>query len=134
MPASPITVNVDTGELAQELRTEAEQILNGLLRIPKDHECLAVGRFIECLVGAATLAAYGYPRAPYVSEPDAEFMGALTGLLAETRPFIHAWIRQAKEVRMTLPPSHQEQTTEAIEQAQRLLDKLDSLLTDGGER
>ena len=62
---------------------------------------------------------------------DAAVVGALAGLLEETRPFVHAWIRQAKEVRMTLPPSHQEQTTEAIEQAQRLLDKLGSLLTNG---
>ena len=65
---------------------------------------------------------------------DSADVGAMIGLLAGARPFVHAWIRQAKEVRMTLPPSHQAQTTEAIEQAQRLLDKLDSLLTDGDER
>ena len=57
MPASPITVSVDTQELADELKREAEGILNELLKVPAGYASIGAERFVECIVGAAALTA-----------------------------------------------------------------------------
>ena len=38
-----------------ELRAEAKQILNSLLKIPEGYSNEAVDRFVDCVVGAAVL-------------------------------------------------------------------------------
>lgn len=42
MPTSPITVSVDTQELADELKQEAEGILNELLKVPEGYHSIGV--------------------------------------------------------------------------------------------
>lgn len=57
MPANPITVNVDTHELAEELKREAEGILNALLKVPAGYASSGAERFVDCVIGAAALTA-----------------------------------------------------------------------------
>ena len=54
---SPVTVNVDTRELAEELKLEAEGILNELLKVPAGYASIGVERLVDCVVGAAALTA-----------------------------------------------------------------------------
>lgn len=42
---------------ADELRAEAQQILNSSLKIPEGYSSGAAERFVDCVVGAAVLAA-----------------------------------------------------------------------------